>query len=85
MNALFKKLTFKNLIYPAISIAFAAAFIFSFILAARFLSAQVGKTFALPDESSIASELVKVDFDSYRVVAEKLGMATSSPAGEPTP
>ncbi|KKT86259.1 MAG: hypothetical protein UX26_C0002G0019 [Parcubacteria group bacterium GW2011_GWC1_45_9] len=68
-----KKLRFKQVIYPVISVAFFAMVVFVFAKSAVFLSLSINKMFLATERASEA-EAQKIDLESYFLVAKKLNL-----------
>ena len=69
----------KQLIYPSIVCIIVAAIAFVFAYSAKFISLNVNKALFV-DESSVDSEIVKIDLDDYYSVAKKAGVSAATNA-----
>lgn len=63
----------KKFIYPAVVLAFFVTVIIIFILSAKFISLNLGKTFYEPAEKDIQSQKTKLDLREFMTVIKKIG------------
>ncbi len=74
-----KKLKFKHVIYPIISVIFFAAVIFVLVKVAIFLSVSINKMF-LAAEMAEQAQAQRIDLENYLLVSRKLSLPEIQPA-----
>jgi len=85
MNKLdFKNIKLKRLVYPGIIVIIIVGMGLSAFFTVKFLTTNINAAFTI-NESSIKSELVTINLESYEKIAKKLEIPFPYPSTETTP
>ena len=67
------EMNYKKMVYPSILIVIIIVIIVAALLATKFLTANINSSFNT-NESVLRAEVIKIDMESYKLTAKKLGI-----------